>query len=68
MLIAIIDRDEGSRRPKCCDECDIFVPTASDYGYCPITGYHFCLDEQEETDNRDCPLREVYHDALSGLL
>lgn len=57
MLIAIIEKHE--RKPKCCAECDLFVPRASDYGYCPITEEGYDEEEQLMENNMDCPLKEV---------
>lgn len=57
MLIAIIEKHE--RKPRCCAECNLFVPETSDYGCCPITDYGYDGEEQRTEDNPDCSLREV---------
>lgn len=63
MIIAVVEKlDE---KPKCCDECSIFVPTSSDYGYCPLNDQSYDLEEQKQ-GNPECPLKEVEDNVLQS--
>lgn len=50
--------------PERCSECDLFVYSASDYGYCAVSDGSYDCDEMQAAGRPfECPLKEVADNA-----